>query len=286
MRVVGRGIRRLVRERHGDLPLQRLGDEIAHLIDRSGRDDDLGGSARCPAGELREQSGEQIGVADPRDRAGELKPRQQRGCLARGELGRALEPDRVGDDDDVALIEQLPVDVEQLVRHLPVAGVAREPDDGEPLDHRAHLVGGDVELVSGLGDRHLALADEVRHELEHERGAIGRDERAAAGHDAPAACRSRAFWSRATTSRGELGRLHHAHLGPVGGELVGEDVHVDVRHPDALLCGRRSPAQAQRRLGARVDLEQGGVARCDILQSRESPVPGAVAQARGRRSAA
>ena len=42
-------------------------------------------------------------------------------------------------------------------------------------------VGGDVELVGGLGDRHLALADEVRHELEHERGAIGRDERAAAG---------------------------------------------------------------------------------------------------------
>ena len=67
------------------------------------------------------------------------RPVEQRRRLARGELGRSLEADRVGDDDDVALVEQLPVDVEQVVRHLPVAAVAGEPDHGELLDHRAHL---------------------------------------------------------------------------------------------------------------------------------------------------
>ena len=40
-------------------------------------------------------------------------------------FGDALQADRVRDDDDVALVEQVPVDVEQVVRHLPVAAVAR-----------------------------------------------------------------------------------------------------------------------------------------------------------------
>ena len=72
----GRGIRSLVGERHRDPLAERLGDGVAHLVDRAGRDDHLGRRAGRPAGELREQPGEEIGVADARDRAGELKARR------------------------------------------------------------------------------------------------------------------------------------------------------------------------------------------------------------------
>ena len=80
------------------------------------------------------------------------------------------------------------------------------------------------------------------------------------------------------TCCGELGRLDDAHLGSVRGEFVGEDVHVDVRHADALLGGRGAAAEAQRGLGARVHLEQGGVACGDLLEAGEGALARALAQ--------
>ena len=230
----GRGIRSLVGERDRHAPLQRLGDGVADGVDRPGSEDHVGGGAGGAAGELGEQSGEQLGVADAGDRARQLQTGQQRGGLARGELGCPLETDRVGDDDDVALVEQIPVDVEEVVRHLPVAAVARQSDDGERHDHRAHLVGRDIELVGRLGDRHLALADQVRHELQHQRRAVGGDERLAGAHAAPP-CASRAASSRAMTWSRSSARLDHADLGSVRGQLVREHVDIDVRHVDALI---------------------------------------------------
>ena len=93
----GRGIRSLVGEGHGHLALERGGDEVADLIDGSRSDDDLGRSARGAAGELGEQAREELGVADAGNRPRELQAGEQRRRLARGELGRSLQPDRVGD---------------------------------------------------------------------------------------------------------------------------------------------------------------------------------------------
>ncbi len=201
----GCGIRRLVRERDGDAPLQRLGDRVAHGVDRSGREDDVGRGAGGAAGELGEKSCEQLGVADSGDRPSHLQTRQQRGGLARRQFRRALQTHGVRDDDDVALVQQVPVDVEQVVRHLPVAAVAGKPDHREGLDHGAHLIGGHVELVGGFGDRDLALADQVGHELQHERRAIGGDERLAGDHAAPPWA-ARAASRRAITCVAQLAR--------------------------------------------------------------------------------
>ena len=112
----GCGIRRLVGERDGHSALQRLGDRVPHGVDGSRRDDHVGRRAGGSASELGEKPREQLGVADSGDRPGHLQTGQQGGGFARRQLRRALEPDRVRDDDDVALVQQVPVDVEQVVR--------------------------------------------------------------------------------------------------------------------------------------------------------------------------
>ena len=127
----GRGIRRLVgeRDRHtGAAAPRRPRSRTAST--GPGREDHLGRRAGGAAGELGEQAGEQLGVADARDRAGQLQSGEQRRRLARGQLRRALQPDRVGDDDDVALVEQIPVDVEQVVR--PSASSRRRREGRSP----------------------------------------------------------------------------------------------------------------------------------------------------------
>ena len=199
----GCGIRRLVGERDRNSPLQRLGDRVPHGIDGSGGEDHVGRRAGGSASELGEKSREQLGVADAGDRPGHLQTRQEGRGFTRGQFRRALEAHGVGDDDDVALVQEVPVDVEEVVRHLPVAAVAGEPDHREGLDHGAHLIRRHVELVGGFGDRDLSLADQVGHELEHERRAVGGDERLAGDHAAPpwaarAASRRAITWSRSS----------------------------------------------------------------------------------------
>ena len=69
-----------------------------------------------------------------------------------------------------------------------------------------------------------------------------------------------------------------AHLGTVRGELVGEHMDVDVRHVDALVRGRRTAAEAQRGLGARVDLEERALTRGELLEPGEGVLAGVLAQ--------
>lgn len=71
----------------------------------------------------------------------------------------------------------------------------------------------------------------------------------------------------------QVGRLDDAHLRTVRGEFVGEDVHVDVRNAEPLPGGDRAPAEAERRLGARGDLDEGLLAGGELVESREGPLP-------------
>ena len=134
--------------------------------------------------------------------------------------------------------------------------------------------GGDVEFVGGFEDRDLALADEIRHELQHQRGAVGRDERAATGHAALPCAASRARSSRRDdllrrARRGSTTRTS----GPYEASSSAKMCTSTYEHADALLGGRRAPAQPQCRLGAGIHLEQGGVAGGDLLEPREGAIP-------------
>ncbi len=209
----------------------------------------------------------------------DLQARQQRRRFAGAQTRCALEPHGVRDDDEVLLVEQIPVDVEEVVGHLPEPALTRQADDGELLDHAAHLLGRDVELVRRLGERHLALADQVRHELQDQRGAVGRRQRLACAHDAlpPIGVRREGAFQPRDHLGAQVCGFDHPHLRPVRGQLVGEDVDVHVGHLDPLPRRFGAPAQPQRRLGARRDLEQRALPRGDLGEARERPIAGVLA---------
>src|SRR5690606_32037680 len=106
-------------------------------------------------------------------------------CLTGSEARHAAQADIVRDLDDVLFIEQVPVDVEHLLRLLPVTALAGEPDHGELFDHPAHLCGGDVEFTGCFVERHLSALQQVRHESEIRAHSIDSEELPGPlGHDA------------------------------------------------------------------------------------------------------
>lgn len=71
----------------------------------------------------------------------------------------------------------------------------------------------------------------------------------------------------------QLRGLDDSHLGAVRGELVGEDVRIDVGHPEALFDGRRAPAEPQGGLGSGGDLDERLLPLGEGGEPREGPLP-------------
>ncbi|MDR6099286.1 hypothetical protein QE454_002905 [Microbacterium sp. SORGH_AS454] len=195
----------VIGEGHGDARAQGLVDHVSHAVDGTRGDDDGGRSGRGAPRELRQELGDELAIAEARQTPRQLKARQQRRRLACGQARRALQTHRVRDGDHIVAIQQIPVDVEQVVGKLPVPPLAGQTNHGQTLDHRAHLFGSDLELRRGLGDRDLALTQEVGDELQQERGAVESGDGTVGAHAAPPWRASVASSRRMTSERRSAG---------------------------------------------------------------------------------